>query len=202
MASGFTYAIDADAALEKLADKKINVEKVVEKELSAFGLGTVNDAKRLAPVDEGYLRNSIGYTQGNLKVTITVNADYAAYVEFGTKGFAASYVATLPQDWQTFAAQFKGKGSGDMWEFLKRLTEWVKRKGVADQAIKYQKVKATGSVRTVRNRKQQKVEDDAAAYNIAFSILRKGIKAHPFLYPAFEKNRLELIKNLKAQIEK
>ncbi len=195
MANGFTYAINTDVAIEKLLEKQDKVESIVNRELNSFAINTVNDAKRLAPVDEGYLRNSISYAKANFKVTITVNADYAAYVEFGTKKFAAAYVAALPADWQTFAAQFKGKGGESFQQFIVRLTQWVHRKGLA----------GTYSVKT-RERTGAKAshgtEDYSVAYKIALSILRNGIKAHPFLYPAFEKNRLELIANLKAQIEK
>lgn len=163
----------------------------VDLELKRFGQLTVNDAKRLAPVDEGFLRNSITYVPGPLNVEVVVAADYAAYVEFGTKGFAARYVSTLPADWQTFAAKFRGPGGGSFDEFVMRLTRWVIKK----------KIGATYNVKTRKRDKvgkqSAKTTAEADAYGIALYIMRHGIKPHPFLYPAVEKNRIELIKRLK-----
>jgi HK97 gp10 family phage protein len=96
-----------DEAIAKLDTKKFSVE--LQNALDAFGQEVVTDAKTLAPVDTGQLKQSINVTPGQLSVTISVNRDYAAYQEFGTRAFASSYVANLPEDWQKFAAQFKGK---------------------------------------------------------------------------------------------
>ncbi len=166
--SGFNVSVTGlDEALRKLDVKKFNQD--INDELTAFGFDVVRDAKQLVPVDEGFLKNSINSVNENLAVTIVVNADYAAYVEFGTRKFAAAHIATLPADWQTFAAQYKGSGGGSFKEFVMRLTAWCKRKGI----------------------------EEKAAYPIARAILINGIKAQPFLYPAYEKNRIELIKRLK-----
>jgi HK97 gp10 family phage protein len=165
----------------------------LEKEFDKFGLETVNDAKRLAPVDEGRLRNSINYDRKKLQVTINVNADYAPYIEFGTRKFATKYVSSLPQEWQVFAATFKGKASkGSFEEFVLRLTKWVKRKSIG----------ASYNITTRRrNRVGKQTADTTAnadAYAIALYILRNGIKPQPFLVPAFEKNKIKLIANLKT----
>ena len=107
-----------------------------------------------------------------MAVEIVVAANYAAYLEFGTRGFAAAYVATLPTEWQVFAAQFKG-GGGSFEDFFMNIIDWVKRKGI----------------------------EPAAAYPIAIKILRFGIAAKPFLYPAVEINKKILIDNLKAVLK-
>lgn len=161
-----------DKVFENIKSYPEDLKNVINNEFKAFGIGTVNDAKRLAPVNEGVLRNSIASNADDLKVTISVNIPYAAYLEFGTKSFAQSYVSTLPPDWQTFAADYKGSGGGSFKEFVMKITEWVRLKGI----------------------------DIKAAYPIALKILRTGIKPHPYLFPAFEKNKIELIKNLKAQL--
>ena len=169
MAKGFTLKFDGlDETLKKLDVKKF--ERDISDELMAFGFDVERDAKQLVPVDEGFLKNSISSVPGNLKVEIVVNADYAAYVEFGTRKFAAAYIATLPPTWQAFASKFRGTGGGSFAEFVASLMRWCKVKGI----------------------------DEKAAYPIARSILLNGIKAQPFLYPAFEKNKPELIKRLKA----
>ncbi len=163
-----------DKVLAEVKAYPQDVEKIINNEFQAFGQLVVNDAKRMAPVNEGRLRQSIASLQTKLQVSITVNVDYAAYLEFGTKSFAAAHVATLPPDWQAFAAQFKGSGGGSFQELVMKIQRWVKLKGIAG--------------------------GDSAAYLIARSIVRKGIRPHPYLFPAFEKNKIELIRNLKQQL--
>lgn len=168
--------------LSGIASLEGKAVKVLEKELDAFGLNVVGTAKRLAPADEGHLRNSISYQRTGLTVEITVAANYAAYLEFGTKGHAAKYVARLPKDWQTFAAQYKGGGGGGLDDFLLSIRDWVKRKKL---------------YRSSKGSKRAENEIDGLAYIIALRILQNGVKPHPFLYPAFEQGRADLIKNLK-----
>jgi hypothetical protein len=98
---------------------------------------------------------------------------YAPYLEFGTGGKVDT------QGYGEFANTFKGKTNGTFDEMIKALVLWVKRKGlVGTYSIKTQK--RTG------NRKVQSKENDAAAYAIALSILRKGIRPQPYLIPAYE----------------
>ncbi len=168
-------------------------------------MNTVSDAKRFAPADEGTLRGKISYKKEDLKVTVTVGVNYAAYLEFGTRKFAAAWVSSLPADWQTFAAKFKGPAGGTFEELVMRLTEWVHRKGLGSgKAGKSIGVAGTYSVKSGRrtgNKATQASQDKSAAYAIARSIMIKGIKPHPFLYPAYEKNRIELVNNLKAALK-
>ena len=183
-----------DKVLAEIKAYPQDVEKIINNEFKAFGFETWNEAKRLSPVDEGHLRAHLSTEATNLKVNISANVDYAAYLEFGTKSFAAKYVATLPTDWQAFAAQFKGNGggSGSFMSFFYTIFEWVQRKGFA----------ATYSIKTHKrsNSKATIKREREAAYLIALKIVKKGIRPHPYLFPAFEKNKLELIKNLKAQL--
>lgn len=164
--SGFTIDITGDVNA-KLDEIQKNVIAIVNDELNVFGLETVTSAKQLAPVDEGFLRNSISFVKTDLEVEMIVAANYAAYLEFGTRSFAAAYVSTLPATWQEYAASFKGNGGG-FEDYFRNIMEWVKRKGI----------------------------DPKAAYPIAISILRKGIRPHPFLYPAVEENLIKLKQNL------
>ena len=156
-------------ALQRLDINKY--EKQVQFSLNAFAEDVTIDAKKFAPVDEGHLRQSINNTKGKLSITIDVNADYAAYMEFGTRKFAAIYVASLPPDWQAFASQYKGGGGGSFNELVERITAWIER---------------------------TKYLPKEAAYAVELKILREGIKSHPFLYPAFEKNRQQLINDINA----
>jgi len=167
--------------INKAANKEMNAE------LKAFGLLVEGEAKALAPGDEGFLRNRIKSVPGNLEVEVIVNADYAAYMEFGTKRKAASYVSGLPSDWQQVAASFKGKGKGDYFDFLNNILDWVKRKKIAQITNSY-----TG-------RKSTKKNDLLYAANmIAMAILRNGVTPHPFLYPAYQNN----VKQFQERLDK
>lgn len=166
-----------DKVLAEIKAYPKDIEKIINNEFKAFGENTRNDALRNAPVNEGALRESINFTVTNLKVAVGAYIEYAAFLEFGTKSFAAAYVASLPEDWQAFAAEHIGTGEGTFAELLLAIMKWVELKGIA----------------TGKDIKQ-------ASYLIARKIVRDGIKAQPYIYPAFEKNKLELIENLKAQL--
>jgi hypothetical protein len=98
---------------------------------------------------------------------------YAAFLEFGTRKYAAQYVASLPADWKSYAATFKGSSGGSFDELLKAIMGWVKRKGI----------------------------DSDAAYPIALKIIREGIKPKPFLYPAINANLKQLQDDLNNVIK-
>jgi HK97 gp10 family phage protein len=65
------------------------------------------NAKRDAPVDLGGLQQSVNseFSAGKMEGMVSVNAPYAAYVEFGTGG-----LVEIPQGWEEMAGQFKGQG--------------------------------------------------------------------------------------------
>ncbi len=191
--SGITVQLKGlDEVLKKLDVKKF--ERDITDELIDFGNNVVRDAKQNVEdngtTDRGDLVNKIGSESTKpLTVTIFVNIFYAAFIEFGTRKFAAAYVSRLPADWQAFAAQYKGSGGGGTFaEFIIKITEWVKRKGFAAELTK------SGNI---SKSKSSEAAQDQAAYLIAMSILRNGIKAQPYLYPAFEKNVPLLIERLK-----
>ena len=189
--SGFSFEIKgADAAIKRTEEMVKKARANAQLALNTFGLSVERDAKRLAPADEGHLSNSINYKPGDLSVTITVGVNYAAYLEFGTRKFAAKYVATLPADWQSYAATFKGKGTGSMDEFIQNIMEWVRRKGIAADTTSGGNV---SSSRSSLDKQQQ------AAYWIELNILQNGIRPHPFLYPAIY--HTGHLKELKKQLQ-
>jgi len=172
---GLTLNIDTKGVEAKFSKAKQDINKIMADKLNNFAIKTVNQAKVNAPVDEGFLRNAISFEPANtgdvkVKTKIVVAANYAAYIEFGTRRFAEAYVSTLPATWQEYAAKFKGGSGGNFDDFILRIMGWVKRKGI---------------------------EGNGAAYLIARSILRNGIKPHPFFVPAVEKNFEELKQSLK-----
>lgn len=190
--SGFKIELKGlDEVLKELDISGIRDE--VKLELETFGRNVELRAKDLAPVDEGFLKSMIYHkvTEEGSKINIEVgcNADYAAYVEFGTRKFAASYVGTLPADWQAFASKYKGKGSGGSFnDFVMAIMAWVQRKGVGSLTTK------SG------NRSNSAASLDAmqqSAYWIALNIIRNGIKPHPFLYPAVRDSEKLLVERLR-----
>jgi HK97 gp10 family phage protein len=187
-----------DRLIKKVDAKKNSIGELVADELNAWATETVTEAKKNCPVDEGFLRNSIAANfadSKNLTTEITVGANYGAYLEFGTRKFAANYVGSLPKEWKQLAGQFKGGGGkkGSFNDFLLKIIKWVKRKGIS----------GTFSVKTQRRtgkKANRNSEDLAAAYPIALKILRTGIKPQPYLYPAVLKTSKKLKENIKKAI--
>ena len=181
-----------DAVLSKITAKTNAIEKGIQGELDGWAIDTVALAKQNAPTNEGHLKGAISPEYGKLRASVTVAVDYAAYVEFGTRKYGSAYVATLPPDWKSFAATFKGKGSGSFEEFVQNIMEWVQRKGIG--ALKTKSGNKSGS-------KESLDAMQSAAYAIAINIIQNGIKPHPYLYPAWQKTKPELIENIKALLK-
>jgi HK97 gp10 family phage protein len=169
-------------ALGKFDKYGKNVQAEIKDEVGASALKIYSDAKRLAPVNLGTLRNtifieSVSPAANKFMFTIGAKARYAPYIEFGTGG-----KVSIPAGYETYASQFKTKTGGTFKEMVKALMEWVEKKGI-------------GSGKNSKS----------VAYIIALSILRKGLRPQPFLIPAFEQERpklksriLNIIKNAKS----
>jgi hypothetical protein len=195
MAGVFFNVTQFDETLVKLENLTQKLKNDIIDETNASALKIQSEAKKNAPANFGKLRGSIHLKETgeiNKKVFI-VGSDlsYAPYVEFGTGGKVDT------QGYDEFASTFKGKAGGTFQEMLKALILWVKRKGITGTySIKTQK--RTGS------RKVQNKENDSAAYAIALSILRKGLRPQPYLIPAYEievsllKDRIKNIINAKS----
>jgi phage gpG-like protein len=157
--------------MDKLAkDAKVEVQA----ELNAWADETATSAKMLVSAnssDEGLLLRSISPRYGNGSASVVASAKYAAYIEFGTRKFAAAYVSSLPADWQTYAATFKGKTGGTFEQFVLSIKAWAARKGITDKSH---------------------------IYFIIKQIMRDGIPAKPFMYPSVNRTLPILKKNLRA----
>jgi hypothetical protein len=168
------------------------------KALDKFQSNVVKDAKAqlqhgtggFGPTSNtGKLAGSISGSVTGLTAKVVVASNYAAYIEFGTRKFAAKYVATLPADWKAYAATFKqAPEKGTFNDFIQDIMQWVRQKGI-------------GGLKTKSgNTSESKDSLDAmqqAAYAIALNILQNGIRAQPFLYPAVVKNTKPLIDDIK-----
>jgi len=186
--AGFVIKVEGlQETLKRLNVK--NFEAPIQTAFDNFGLNVQREAKQRAPVDEGLLKNSIFADKAFLSAIVGCSVNYAAYLEFGTRRFAAAYVSTLPATWQQLAAQSKGKGGGTFEEMVLRITEWVRREGIGAELTK--SGNASKSKSSLNAQRQ-------TAYLIARSILIKGIQPHPYLYPAVNMATPQLIKELKA----
>jgi HK97 gp10 family phage protein len=166
----FAVSLSGMKELEgKLNKLNTALKEDVSNEINASALKIENQAKRMAPVNFGQLRNSIALTKdGDLTYTVAANASYAPYVEFGT-----GPQVNVPADFKSYAQQFKGKSGGKFRDMVEALTLWVKRKGIGNGK-----------------------NDKGLAYVIALSILRKGMRPQPFLIPAYEMEKPKLIQRL------
>ncbi|MBO9671966.1 MAG: HK97 gp10 family phage protein [Sphingobacteriaceae bacterium] len=96
-----------DAFVRKLKRLPVDVQREIKERIEDTADLIVMDAGNAAPVDLGYLKNSIRSfpEQKGFNYVIQVGADYAAYVEFGTGS-----KVKVPKEVVDYAAQFKGKG--------------------------------------------------------------------------------------------
>lgn len=92
-----------DALMQRIHDAPDTIKSIIDAELSAGAHDIEADAKRMAPVDNGTLKNGISASGSNLNYQIESNAEYSAFVEFGT-----GHKVSIPADFETYATQFKG----------------------------------------------------------------------------------------------
>jgi HK97 gp10 family phage protein len=196
MADRITFSINGiDKLKERLKAMDQKVKDALAMELRESAMKIQKEAKRNAPVDMGTLRNSIymdyDYQKNKLTYSIGASASYAPYIEFGTGGSVK-----VPAKYSSYALTFKGKSAnaGSLDEFMLALMDWVKRKGIT----------GTYSVKTQRrtgSRGSRMSEDFDVAFAIMLKILKKGINPQPFLLPAYEAEKVNLVKKIKQAIK-
>lgn len=152
-------------------------------------------AKRDVPVDFGRLKGSITASKGKstdqLSWSLVAQAAYAPYIEFGTKGRYKPIPGIDPSEFRGTGGKEGGKG------FYDSILEWVKRKGIS----------GTYSVKTRRrqgSKIDQQIEDEQVAFAIYLSIIRHGVKPHPFFFkqapiqePKINADFLQLVKEVR-----
>lgn len=148
-----------DALQRQLGSLPRQLTDKLDYEMEKSARNIEREGNQLKPTDTGFMRVTVNSEYLNKEVAVTGN--YGAFVEFGTGSYAAQYVATLPQEWQDYAAQFRGLSDGGTFaDLVRKIQEWARRQGIQDP--------------------QQ------AGYRIARSIIINGVHPHPFLYPAFQ----------------
>lgn len=84
--TGVTVKLNISGLDKLIKETPMKVSNAVR----ATALQVEAQAKLIVPVDTGFLKSSIQTEMtGNLTAQITPHAEYAAYVEFGTKNMAA-----------------------------------------------------------------------------------------------------------------
>lgn len=158
----------------QIANASKEVKADVDGELNAAAMEFVALAKRdLASQggDRGTLLRSISYKKnGDLAYTVSANAFYAPFIEFGTKSKFNPYPGT-----EEYASQFKGAKQGGALKLIDAIKGWVKRKGIASGK-----------------------EADKVAFLIARSIYQKGINPKPFFFKQIAPVRQSLMNRINA----
>jgi len=100
-----------NSVLKNLEKFGKEAENEIEDALIKASANIELDAKRLAPVNLGKLRQSVNTNKINdLNYSIGTSLKYAPYQEFGTGGFVdLSYLSEAEYP-SSYAAQFRGKG--------------------------------------------------------------------------------------------
>lgn len=184
--SGFSLDLSGVKQI-KDAIESLNKESVtiLSKELEASALNIQKSAKRMAPGFDGKLKQSINKDISNdLFKSVFSTLHYAPYVEFGTKSKAMTN--PIHSGYESFAAQYKGKGKGDYYDFLQAILRWVQKKKLAQIQNSY-----TG------RRSTRKSDLLMVAQFIAYRIIKYGVRPQPFMIPAYEEEKPKLIKRLK-----
>lgn len=172
MAAGYNIQIRGlDQVIRKLNSYPNRLAVQIKGELKTAAEEVATLSRKDAPYGiGGKLRQSIVVTDtGKLSNTVSVNADYAAFMEWGTKG-----KTVVPGEISAYAAQFKGAKAGSGAVTLQAAIEaWVKRKGIGGKTTKSGKVSRSKSSLAAMK---------SAAFLIARSIYKNGVTPHPFFF--------------------
>lgn len=188
----FTFKVEGLEKLKaRIKELPKDVQEEVVGEIQAWG-NEVN-AAQLALISQQKIQD-LGALQQNTKavynpdgVELISNVYYAPFVEFGTRA-----KVKVPAEVSDYAATFRGKTRGDYAEFIKKITDWVKRKGIA----------ATYSIKTRKktNTKADKERIANVARLIAINILKNGISPRPYFFDPYLKRRRQLVERVKKVI--
>lgn len=83
-----TLQIKVDRGLLKKLDKAGDIAKI-QRIITRNGSEMKRSAMSSAPVDTGHLKRSINMNMGDYSVTVKASAEYASYVEYGTRYMSA-----------------------------------------------------------------------------------------------------------------
>lgn len=168
----------------KNMDKELKTR--LRRELEDGAQMFVQLAHKDAPVDQSILKQGIAYfKKADLVFTVLSNASYSPFIEFGTKSRFRPIPGVKPNEYTV-----NKSGSG----FYDSILSWVKRKGI------------TGSYSVKTRRRQgskveQQIEDEQIAFAIYLSIIRHGVKPHPFFFKQTGPVKIYLEKRIKLMLD-
>lgn len=97
--------IGQQAAIKGIDKAEREFVQYMEENVQVLADGIQEKAKQRAPVDFGFLKNSITKEVSGLNAEVGTPLDYAPYIEFGTGG-----KVEVPNGLEDYAIQFKGAG--------------------------------------------------------------------------------------------
>jgi len=174
---------------KQFTDTVNKLPSTLRKEVGAKVKGAADQFRDLAikdaPANVGFLRSQITVNViDDLKYEVVSGSEYSAPMEFGTK---KRFKAIPGVD----SSEFIGKPTGgDYYDFLNSILDWVRSKGIT----------ARYSVKTKRRLKETKADTERlldAAQAIAHSIIRHGVKPHPFFFKQIPIVRKEVFRNIR-----
>src|SRR5688572_21918095 len=153
----------------KQAPEKLKTELEGEVKLAAENYRDL--AVRDAPKNTGSAGLSGSITVKNVNTLaweVVVGAEYAPYMEFGTK---QNFRAIPGVD----SSPYRGKGKGTAEQALESIKKWVRLKGI--------KFQSAGTFKSGKKKGQNKnLTLEQTAYIIFHFIMLRGVKAHPFFF--------------------
>lgn len=158
----------------KLQNIPADVASAVAIELSDGAQNIATEAKSNAPGDQGTLRQQIGVKKiDNMTYEVISGAEYSPFVEFGTLQQVA-----IPPGLEAYAAQFKGDFASGTYSEGSGLTAkeaifaWCERQGIEEEIW----------------------------YAIFMTIIRVGVKPHPFFFPAVNRWKPVILEQVKKAL--
>lgn len=176
---------------KKLKDLPIKAQREIAGEIEDSAAKINAKQLRLVPVDEGGLKQGIGYKKVNpLSYELLSSKQYSPFREFGTKSRAK-----IPAELQDYAKQFNKRGPNIGFDaFFLIILDWVHRKGIAGRF-------SVKSKRRLGSKAKQTDEDFDVAWPIALSILKKGTHPQPFFFQPFFDERKALVERVRKIVE-
>jgi len=187
---GFSIKVEGlENVLKRLHTFPSKLQDQVKGELKLAAEEVKRNASKDATGDTGKLRQSIVVNhETGISSTVNVQAGYGAYIEWGTKK-----KARVPAEVAAYAARFKGTTSSPAGlKMNDAILAWVKRKGIGAKLTKSGKPsRAKGS----------EAQQKRAAFVIARSIRREGIKPRPFFFKNVFATRDKLVRRIQQMVK-
>lgn len=105
------------------------IKREISEEMEVKAQEVRTKAVMKAPVDTGLVRAGIEVEGKDLRWVIYTVADYAGYVEFGTKS-----KVDVPPEMKEEADKFRS-GRGSYGDFKQAIADWMRRKGIPEEAL-------------------------------------------------------------------